>query len=250
MQKLIEELTELEANATPGPWTTNSIIGPICTTDGYHIANTHSCISGHDATFIVAMRNALPELLNRYEWWRLRYEAANKTTNEMREERDAALARAEKAELATVNAKFDRDIVYAQLAYFNAHGDFEDLITEKNAALSRADKAEKVVKELAEELHQTRIKRGEEALDRIDIEEELEQVKAERGTLAKICSGLKIDDGDNPTERWCPKEMSGTCMRCYIVDPGEDEWCEQGLDDIDCWLKWVAREATKHKKEK
>lgn len=72
-----------------------------------------------------------------------------------------------------------------------------------------------------------------------DLRDKLAKAVAEREVLATLLSNMKIDDGDNPTERWCPKEYSGTCMRCYIVDPGEDEWCEQGIDDNNCWLAWA-----------
>lgn len=62
---MIEELRRLEAEATPGPWKT----------DGTFIENkTHILATSYhpencerDAALIVAMRNALPELLSQHE---------------------------------------------------------------------------------------------------------------------------------------------------------------------------------------
>ena len=61
----IEELRELEAKATPGPWTNS--LGTIESSEGWHIASVLGYVGpitkGANAALIAAMRNALPRLL-------------------------------------------------------------------------------------------------------------------------------------------------------------------------------------------
>lgn len=71
----IAELRRLEAEATPGPWSVDRhfVVGPRLDTDD----QSHGMINGvadiygpnrsKDAALIVAMRNALPEMLDRKE---------------------------------------------------------------------------------------------------------------------------------------------------------------------------------------
>lgn len=55
----VEELRQLEAEATPGPWT--------CTEYHTVVSSTGRLIDYEDARFIAAMRNSLPELLATWE---------------------------------------------------------------------------------------------------------------------------------------------------------------------------------------
>ena len=61
----IEELRELEAKATPGPWTNS--LGTIESSEGWHIASVLGYVGpitkGANAALIAAMRNALPRVL-------------------------------------------------------------------------------------------------------------------------------------------------------------------------------------------
>src|SRR5690606_36143739 len=66
----IDELRRLEAEATPGPWDVSGLT--VYDTCMDSVASTHSAA---DAALIVAMRNALPELLKALETpvaWRTR----------------------------------------------------------------------------------------------------------------------------------------------------------------------------------
>lgn len=60
---MIEELKRLEAEATPGDWDVSGLT--VYDTCMDSVASTHSAA---DAALIVAMRNALPELLKALEW--------------------------------------------------------------------------------------------------------------------------------------------------------------------------------------
>jgi hypothetical protein len=70
----IQNLRELLAKATPGPWTFYSDSGAVCINDGCGIAGVPIVLMyadrGHrvdDAALIVAMRNELPSILDRLE---------------------------------------------------------------------------------------------------------------------------------------------------------------------------------------
>lgn len=95
MNKLLKELATLEAKATPGPWIPEGKMQ-----DAFGSAGVRICASNRvvDASLIITMRNALPELLR--EWKRYRDENTRLLSrmHERTNDRDAALARAEKAE--------------------------------------------------------------------------------------------------------------------------------------------------------
>lgn len=107
MQKLIEELIELEAKATPGPWK-NSDLRHMSMYDSF----ANNFLKNNDSALIIAMRNALPELFEELQAYREEIEIVRKAVRtsvqattmwkdkyiERAKECNEALARAEKAE--------------------------------------------------------------------------------------------------------------------------------------------------------
>lgn len=210
IKNIISELEELEKKAHPGAW-------KLC--NGCHINNDYDQLGGFwanvDAKFCVAMRNALPKLLY---YAKIGSESCPDCESLQNDLDDAQGLINDICKV--LKKRFPEQYFMLEDIDYDFEYTLDVVLREKDeqrqAALARAEETEKTLKE----------------------------VTNERNALAQICANLKINDGDNPTERWCPKEYTGTCMRCYIVDPGENEWCEQGINDEKCWIKWAEQETT------
>lgn len=102
MNDKIKELAALMEKATPGPWKfrhDDEKYGNIAGPHGRNLLNDEDCEADDpDVVLIIAMRNALPEVLEELETAKEFVKLTNETNKEAIKQRDAALARAEKAE--------------------------------------------------------------------------------------------------------------------------------------------------------
>lgn len=136
MQKHIEELTALEAKATPGPWEAFHV------QFDYYVAlrpNGGHADSKEDVTLIVAMRNALPELLNLLEMERLAY--VQEVARAKKAEKECFIAKQEYNRMRERAEKVteERDMY---------HRNAVDLEVKVAKLIERADKAEAECDEL------------------------------------------------------------------------------------------------------
>lgn len=168
--KLIAELKELEAKATPRPWEQSFNGRGICTNAGSYIAHPEHGFKA-DAALIVAMRNALPELIEQIEYldeeaggYHDEWQAAERSLKEWQELWNDLLALAG-IELEPGDEATAKD-VYDQIAL--------KFSEERDAALARA-----------------------------------EQMQAERDWLAEQCEGwAKQNNAPALTKTWWLDEVA------------------------------------------
>lgn len=239
--KLITELEELMAKATPGPWRFDYAHPPDCYLreegQGWPIAGMWGKVlrpnMEHDASFIVAMRNYLPELIAKIkeldslltgsaeetrQSFSALYHAANTTIPELENERDAAIARAEKAEVRLneiLCAELEDDAAAERI---RLRFDNEGLCSALDAAIARAERAER-----------------DALATRLIGEIRTEQIQAERDeAMRHLPEECPFDCGfDRPG--WCDLQVEST-------EYGD---CGCSVGTKPCWSRFIAHEAAK-----